>query len=130
MVTITVDEWLYRFLSDDLDSRSYGRPCDHYRIALRDQKRQTHPVIVDVKCRKPLFNASAQTAARLAHQLLGYGVKRLRIEVVCENAEQTMWGLESYQGLNQGILTPDQAFNQLKVHESFGLTTGMMEVHR
>ena len=117
-------------LSDGRDSRSCGRPCDDHRVALRDHKGQAHPVLVDVKCRNTVFNASAQTAATLTHQLLARGVRRMRVEFVWEDATQTTRALESYHGLLHGVLTPTQVLSQLKMHERFGLTTGTMEIHR
>jgi putative protease len=117
-------------LSDGRDSRSCGRPCDEHRIALRDHKGQSHPVLVDVKCRNTVFNASAQTAATLTHKLLAHGVQRMRVEFVWESAAQTTRVLEAYHGLLQGSLTPPQVLSRLKAHERFGLTTGTMEIHR
>ena len=119
-----------RSLSDGRDVRSCGHPCDRHRVALRDHKGQSHPVLVDVKCRNTVFNASAQTAATLASQLISRGVRRLRVEFVWENAAQTREVLESYHSLIRGELSPQGVVQRLSAHERFGLTAGTMEVHR
>lgn len=119
-----------RSLSDGRDVKSCGHPCDRHRIALQDHKGQAHPVLVDVKCRNTVFNASAQTAATLTRELIERGVRRLRVEFVWESAEQTALVLESYHQLIRGGLSPQQVLKRLSVHERFGLTTGTMEVHR
>ena len=117
-------------LSDGRDFRTCGRPCEAHRVALRDQKGMAHPVLVDVECRNTVFNASAQTAARLAEQLLKRSVGRLRIEFVWENREQALRVLQSYMGLYHGNLNAERVLSMIGVHERFGLTTGTMEVHR
>lgn len=115
-------------LSDGRDFKTCGRPCEAHRVALKDHKGQAHPVLVDVECRNTVFNAAAQTAARLVKDLVKERIARLRLEFVWENFEQTQRVILAYQELLDAKITPETVLERLGTHERFGLTTGTMEV--
>ena len=115
-------------LSDGRDFKTCGRPCEAHRVALKDHKGQAHPVLVDVKCRNTVFNAAAQTAARLVKDLVKERIARLRLEFVWENFEQTQRVILAYQELLDAKITSETVLERLGTHERFGLTTGTMEV--
>jgi putative protease len=117
-------------LSEGRDYRTCGRPCEAHRVALRDPIGHEHPVIVDVGCRNTVFNAAAQSAASLVPRLLAAGVKRYRIELVWESAEETARVLAAYRDLLAGRATPADAVARVGVHEQFGVTAGTMSVLR
>ncbi len=110
-------------LSSGRDYRDCGRPCEEHRIALRDYAGHEHPVVVDVGCRNTVFNATAQSAAPLVPQLLELGVRRFRVELVWEKAEEVTRTLLAYRKLLSGEWTPDAVLEAASVHERYGVTT-------
>jgi putative protease len=115
-------------LSHGRDFRTCGRPCETHRVALRDHKGREHPVIVDVGCRNTVFNAEAQSAARLTPKLLAAGVRRFRAELVWETQAQATEVLSAWQALLAARITPAELLRRTGVHEQFGVTAGTMRI--
>jgi putative protease len=113
-------------LSTGRDYRTCGRPCERHQVALRDRVGLVHPVVVDVGCRNTVFNAQAQSAAGLVPELLARGVRRFRIELVRESAEETARVFAAYAQLAAGQLAPREVVRRTAVHEQFGVTRGTM----
>ena len=113
-------------LSTGRDFRTCGRPCERHQLALRDRVGLVHPVIVDVACRNTVFNAQAQSAASLVPDLIARGVRRLRIELVRESADEAARVFTAYTQLAAGQLTPRDVVRRTAVHEQFGVTRGTM----
>jgi putative protease len=113
-------------LSTGKDYRSCGRPCEEHAVSLRDRVGLVHPVVVDVGCRNTVFNAQAQSAASLVPDLLARGVRRCRIELVRETAEETHRLFEAYTQLVAGAIGPAEVIRRAAVHEQFGVTRGTM----
>jgi len=116
-------------LSSGTDYRSCGRPCEAHRIALRDFAGHDHPMVVDVSCRNTMFNAFAQSAAPLVPKLLELGVRRFRVEMVWERADEVKRTLAAYRKLLAGEITPAEALKAASVHERFGVTTPL-RIHK
>jgi putative protease len=112
-----------QLLSTGRDYQTCGRPCERHRIALRDYAGHEHPVVVDVGCRNTVFNASAQSAAPLVPALLELGVRRFRVELVWEKAEEVTRTLHAYRKLLRGELSAAAALEAASVHERYGVTT-------
>ena len=110
-------------LSSGRDYRTCGRPCEEHRLALRDYAGHEHPVVVDVSCRNTVFNALAQSAAPLVPDLLALGVRRFRVELVWERADQVTRTLAAYRKLLRGELSPAAALEAAAVQERYGVTT-------
>ncbi|HEY3496901.1 MAG TPA: DUF3656 domain-containing protein [Polyangiaceae bacterium] len=110
-------------LSTGRDYRTCGRPCERHRLALRDYAGHEHPVVVDVGCRNTVFNALAQSAAPLVPELLELGVRRFRVELVWERAEEVTRTLTAYRKLLRGELSPAAVLEAASVHERYGVTT-------
>jgi putative protease len=110
-------------LSTGRDYRTCGRPCETHRIALRDYAGHEHPVVVDVGCRNTVFNGLAQSAAPLVPELLELGVRRFRVELVWERAEEVVRTLSAYRRLLNGEITAAAALEAAAVHERYGVTT-------
>jgi putative protease len=110
-------------LSSGTDYRTCGRPCEAHRIALRDYAGHEHPVVVDVGCRNTVFNAFAQSAAPLVPKLLELGVRRFRVELVWERADEVTRTLIAYRRLLAGELSANEALHAAAVHERYGVTT-------
>ncbi len=113
-------------LSTGRDFRTCGRPCETHRLALRDPAGLDHPVIVDVGCRNTVFEARAQSAARVVPGLIAQGVRRFRVELVWESAAETAVVLAAYRGLLAGALEPAEVVRRVAAHEQFGVTSGTM----
>jgi len=110
-------------LSEGRDYQTCGRPCEKHRLALRDYAGHEHPVVVDVACRNTVFNALAQSAAPLVPELLELGVRRFRVELVWERAEEVTRTLAAYRKLLRGELRPAAVLEAASVHERYGVTT-------
>ncbi len=113
-------------LSTGKDYKTCGRPCEQHQVALRDRVGLVHPVIVDVGCRNTVFNAQAQSAASLVPELLARRVRRFRLELVRETAEETQRLFSAYSALVAGTIDPAAAVRAAAVHEQFGVTRGTM----
>ncbi|HMG53508.1 MAG TPA: DUF3656 domain-containing protein, partial [Kofleriaceae bacterium] len=113
-------------LSTGRDYKTCGRPCEQHQVALRDRVGLVHPVVVDVGCRNTVFNAQAQSAASLVPELLVRGVRRFRVELVRESAEETARVYTAYAQLVAGQLAPRDVVRRAAVHEQFGVTRGTM----
>ncbi|HEY5928546.1 MAG TPA: U32 family peptidase [Kofleriaceae bacterium] len=113
-------------LSTGRDFRTCGRPCEQHKVALRDRVGLVHPVIVDVGCRNTVFNAQAQSAAALVPELLARGVRRFRVELVRETAEEAKRVYTAYAQLVAGVIAPADVVRVAAVHEQFGVTRGTM----
>jgi putative protease len=113
-------------LSEGKDFRSCGRPCEQHKVALRDRVGLVHPVIVDVGCRNTVFNAQAQSAASLVPELQMRGVRRFRVELVRETADETKRLFSAYSQLVAGHIAPSEVVRAAAVHEQFGVTRGTM----
>jgi putative protease len=113
-------------LSTGRDYKTCGRPCERHELALRDRVGLVHPVVVDVGCRNTVFNAQAQSAASLVPELLGHGVRRFRVELVREAADEAARVFTAYTQLAAGQLAPREVVRRAAVHEQFGVTRGTM----
>jgi putative protease len=113
-------------LSTGRDYKTCGRPCEQHQVALRDRVGLVHPVVVDVGCRNTVFNAQAQSAASLVPALLTHGVRRFRVELVRESAEEAARVFTAYTQLAAGQLAPRDVVRRAAVHEQFGITRGTM----
>ncbi len=110
------------------DFRTCGRPCESHRVALRDRDGRDHPVVVDVGCRNTVFDARAQCAASVAPKLVAAGVKRLRVELVWEDADTARAVLLAWRELVDGAIGPAELLERIRVREQFGVTRGTMRV--
>jgi putative protease len=115
-------------LSNGHDFRDCGRPCEKHLVKLRDALGMEHPVIVDVGCRNTVFNARAQSAAGCLPQLLAAGVRRFRVELVREPAEETKAVLRAYADLLRGARTSNQVIAEVGALEKYGVSAGTLVV--
>jgi putative protease len=115
-------------LSEGRDYRDCGRPCEEHLIQLRDGLGMEHPVVVDVGCRNTVFNARAQSAATCLPQLWQAGVRRFRVELVRESAEETKKILFAYRALLEGRRAPREVIGDVGALEKYGVSAGTLVV--
>ncbi|MBS2025688.1 MAG: U32 family peptidase [Deltaproteobacteria bacterium] len=115
-------------LSNGADFRTCGRPCEKHLLQLQDHTQLAHPIIVDVGCRNTVFNARAQSAASCFPQLHEAGVRRYRVELVRETAEETAMVLRAYAALLQGKREARAVVREIGALERYGVTAGTLVV--
>jgi putative protease len=115
-------------LSEGRDHRSCGRPCDRHQLSLRDRAHMDHPVEADVGCRNTVFHASPQSAAELVPALQRAGVRRFRIELVRESADETANAVRAYRDLLLGRQSGREIFRNLRASGSYGVVRGSLRV--
>lgn len=115
-------------LSEGRDHRTCGRPCDRHAISLRDRAGMDHPVEADVGCRNTVFHAAAQSAAGVVPSLIGLGVRRFRVELVRESAEEVARIIAQYRALLSGETTGAEVFRALRAEGGYGVVRGSLRV--
>lgn len=115
------------FLSNGKDYTDCGRPCDRYRVHLRDRVGIEHPLRADVGCRNTLFNAVAQTGAQFFPQLEAAGLRDYRIELLEESSVEAAAVIRAYQHLLAGMQNGAELWRALKAHAQLGVTRGTLE---
>ncbi len=115
-------------LSDGRDHRTCGRPCDHHALSLRDRAGMDHPIEADVGCRNTVFHAAPQSAAHLVPKLVAAGVRRFRVELVREGAEETTRVITLYKKLIEGAIKPSDVTRGLRVEGGYGVVKGSLRV--
>ncbi|MFN4251022.1 DUF3656 domain-containing protein [Deinococcus sp.] len=94
-----------RFLSSGTDYTNCGHPCETHKIALRDERGHTHPVMADVGCRNTVFEGRPQVAAPHLGAWLRAGIRDLRLEFVHETPQQVTGVIEAHRAFLAGGLS-------------------------
>jgi putative protease len=118
------------FLSSGNDYRNCGRPCDRHDVRLRDRVGAEHPVRADAGCRNTVFNTLAQTGAEYVSRLMGFGLRKFRIEFLNETPEQTGRAIAKYRQLLRGEITGQELWRELKLLNQLGVTRGQIAGER
>jgi putative protease len=87
-----------------------------------------HPLEADVGCRNTIFHAAAQSAASLVPRMQTAGVRRFRIELVRESAEDVARLVKTYRALIAGERTPSDVTRELKTAGGYGVVKGSLRV--
>jgi putative protease len=114
-------------LSTGKDYRDCGRPCDTHRVELRGRDGQPHPLIADVGCRNTVYNAAAQSAAELVPKMKDLGVRLFRVEVLRQNAAETLDLLKKYSDVIAGRSEGRETVRSLRVLSQLGVTRGTFD---
>ena len=117
-------------LSPGTNKTNCGRPCDVHQVELRDRTGQLHPLTADIGCRNTLFNAAAQSSAEIVGELLGLGVRRFRVELLRETAEEAGKLVGLYRSLLRGGVCGEEVWRSLKAMNRVGVTRGTLEPPR
>jgi U32 family peptidase len=116
------------FLSNGKDWRDCGRPCDHHKIELRDRVGAAFPVTPDAGCRNTVFNSVPQSAAEYVPQMLALGLRRFRIELLRETAEQVGPLVEAYRRVIAGADDGRDTWRKLRAMNQLGVTRGTLQL--
>jgi putative protease len=117
-------------LSPGTNKTNCGRPCDVHQVELRDRTGVDHPLIADVGCRNTLFNAIAQSSAEVVTDLLQADVRRFRIELLRESADEIRNLLSLYRKLLNGNVSGEHVWQSLNALNRVGVTRGTLESKR
>ncbi|CAM4343989.1 U32 family peptidase [Deinococcus marmoris] len=115
-----------RFLSDGTDYTNCGHPCETHRIALRDERGRTHPVMADVGCRNTVFEGRPQIAAAHLKDWLAAGLHDLRLEFVHEAPEQVREVIRAHRAFLAGEIGGGELEATLSKLSEGGTTEGSL----
>jgi putative protease len=116
------------FMSNGKDWRDCGRPCDHHKIELRDRVGAEFPVTPDAGCRNTVFNSIPQSAAEYLPQMLALGLRRFRVELLRETAEQVGPLLDAYRRVIEGNDDGRNTWKKLRAMNQLGVTRGTLQL--
>lgn len=114
-------------LSNGRDFRTCGRPCESHKIALVDEKRHDHPVIVDAGCRNTVFDGKPQSHARLAMEWVTRGITRFRVEFLREDRAGAERILRLTRDLLAGESAVDAFLQKTGARDHIGIGEGRMK---
>ena len=114
------------FLSTGHSFKDCGKPCERHEVKLKDPYGNWHFLKADQECRNTFFKATPQSASFLLKQLQTSGVGSLRLEALNEQPKELNHKIRAYLKLLKGDISPDQAVDELKLMESYGLGLGQL----
>lgn len=117
-------------LSPGTDHTNCGRPCDTHQVDLRDRTDMDHPLVADIGCRNTLFNMIPQSSAEIVPQLLQYGVRRFRVELLRQQPAEIPQLVQLYRELLQGNRDGQSVWRKLDAMNQVGVTRGTLEDKR
>jgi putative protease len=109
------------------DHTNCGRPCDRHVLRLRDRVGVEHPVKADVGCRNTVFHAKAQSGAEFVGEFLKAGARIFRVELLDEDAGQTLAVIQGYRQVLEGA-DPGELVRRLNAVRQLGVTSGTLTV--
>jgi putative protease len=115
------------FLSKGTSFKDCGKPCEKHEVKLKDPYGNFHFLKADHECRNTFFKATPQSAAFLISLLLEKGVGTFRVEALSEGRADLNHKIEVYLKFLSGELNQNEAFENLRIVESYGLTPGQLE---
>ncbi|NJM07451.1 hypothetical protein HC891_16620, partial [Candidatus Gracilibacteria bacterium] len=117
-----------RFLSTGTSYKDCGHPCEQHRVALRDEHGRAHPVIADVGCRNTVFGAEAQEASRHLDELVGAGIRHVRLEFVHETADEVRIVGTAFRAALHKEISLSELGTRLRASAPQGTTEGSLFV--
>ncbi|WP_425430315.1 DUF3656 domain-containing U32 family peptidase [Deinococcus planocerae] len=117
-----------RFLSQGTDHTNCGHPCESHRVALRDERGLTHPVMADVGCRNTVFEGRPQVAGAHLTDWLAAGLRDFRLEFVHETPGQVREVIRLHRAFLAGELGATALEARLRVLSDQGTTEGSLFV--
>ena len=101
-----------------------------HRVQLRDRVGAAHTLQADVACRNTLYNQQPQSAAEMVCDLQSRGVSWFRIELLEENAQESVEVLKTYQALFSKQISASEVWSKLNALNRVGVTRGTLESKR
>ncbi|EYB67738.1 peptidase U32 [Deinococcus phoenicis] len=117
-----------RFLSEGTDYTNCGHPCESHRVALRDERGLSHPVMADVGCRNTVFEGRPQVAGAHLRGWLAAGLRDFRLEFVHETPEQVREVIRAHRACLAGDLDAAALEARLQALSDQGTTEGSLFV--
>ncbi|MEY2978752.1 MAG: hypothetical protein RLZZ435_2891, partial [Cyanobacteriota bacterium] len=120
------------FLSEGTDYTNCGRPCEQYRVKLRDRVGVEHILQADAGCRNTVFNGTAQSGAEWLPRFQSLGLRHFRIEFLQESPQQVQTILQQYDRLLRGELSGADLWKTLRnttgsLQQQLGVTRGTLK---
>ena len=114
------------FMSKGSSYKDCGKPCEKHRLELKDQFGNHHQIKADQECRNTMFNATAQSAAKMIPELKSLSVGEVRFEALYERGDVLEKKIKTYIAV---VKSDDKneittLINQLGVEEKYGLSDG------
>lgn len=117
-----------RFLSSGTDYTNCGHPCESHRVAVRDERGVSHPVMADVGCRNTVFEGRPQVAAAHLQAWLDAGLRDLRLEFVHESPAQVRAVIQAHRAFLKGEIPQAELEARLRSISEQGVTEGSLFV--
>ncbi|MGJ8698264.1 MAG: DUF3656 domain-containing U32 family peptidase [Verrucomicrobiaceae bacterium] len=118
------------FMSEGMSYKDCGKPCEKHKVQLRDRVGQLHTLKADVGCRNTLFNGLAQTGVGSVEGFLKKGLRRFRVELLDEDAEEAKRMVTMYRRFFAKERSARDVASQLGAIERLGVTKGTLEQRR
>ena len=115
------------FMSNGSSFLDCGRPCEKHTVKLRDRIGMEHPLKADVGCRNTLFNAVPQTGASYFRDLSAAGLRRYRVELLNESADDVRRTLTAYRRLLSGETSGEDLWREFRAQSQLGVTHGTLQ---
>lgn len=114
------------FLSTGSSFRDCGKPCEKHEVKLRDPYGNMHFLKADQECRNTFYKATPQSAGFLVKDLKNAGIGAFRLEALSETSDEINKKILTYLQLLSDEITSEDALEDLKVMESYGLGCGQI----
>lgn len=115
------------FMSKGTSFKDCGKPCERHEVKLKDPYGNMHFLKADQECRNTFFKGTPQSAGFLMGKLKSLGVGAMRLEALNESKSELTQKILTYLKLLSGEVSESEAFEKLKVMESYGLGLGQMK---
>jgi putative protease len=92
------------FLSKGTSFKDCGKPCEKYRVELKDQFGNFHQIKADQECRNTMYNSKAFSFIDKISNFKNFGANEFRFEALYENESELREKIISLKTL---IQTPD-----------------------
>jgi putative protease len=97
-------------------------------VDLRDRVGAVFPVLPDTGCRNTVYNSLPQSAAEYAGRMLALGVRRFRIDLLRETADDAKALIEHYRSVIAGRDDGRTTWRKLKALNQLGVTRGTLQL--
>ena len=103
-------------------------PCEKHHVTLRDRSGVEHLLRADLGYRNTLFNKKAQSGVEALPSLLRAGVRRIRLELLDEDAAATRRRVSPYAEALAGLMATRDVWSQERIHHQLCVTRGSLKV--